>query len=222
MSYHSEPPHWRTIFLDRDGVINENRADYVKGWHEFRFLPGALEGLRLLTERRYRICIVTNQAAVNRGLLAQADLEELHRRMVAVAEAHGARIADIRYCPHRDDEACACRKPRPGMLLGLAAERQVDLSQTYFVGDALTDMAAGHAAGCRTILVLTGRGSEQVVHPDFLRYRPRYVAQHLLDAVQWLHEQAPAIPAQPGYVGGGWHPPARPGLMLPGEPTGTV
>lgn len=220
MSNHSEPSHGRAIFLDRDGVINENRADHVKSWSEFRFLPGALEALRLLTERRYRIFIVTNQAAVNRGQMAEDTLEEIHQRMVAAAEARGARISGIRYCPHRDDEACACRKPRPGMLLSLAAERQIDLAQTCFVGDALTDMAAGHAAGCQPILVLTGRGREQVGRPDFLLHQPRYVAQNLLDAVQWLIGQAGL--AQPGYVGAGRPAPALPGLARALETTGVA
>jgi len=222
MSYQSDPVYWRDIFLDRDGVINENRADHVKSWYEFRFLPGALNAMRLLTERHYRIFVVTNQAAVNRGLLASATLEEIHRRMVATAEAHGAHIAGLRYCPHRDDEACACRKPQPGMLLSLAAERQIDLGHAYFIGDALSDVAAGHAAGCRTILVRTGRGSEQLGHADFLRHRPRHVAANLLDAVHWLHDQAAIAPTQPTYAGGGWPTPARPDLLIPLKTTGTV
>lgn len=222
MSYQSDPSSWRDIFLDRDGVINENRADHVKAWHEFRFLPGALEALRLLTERRYRIFIVTNQAAVNRGLLPSATLDEIHQHMAATAEAHGAHIAGIRHCPHRDDECCSCRKPRPGMLLGLAAERQIDLAQAYFIGDALTDVAAGNAAGCRTVLVLTGRGSEQVSHPDILRHRPCHIAPSLLEAVEWLHEQPQVRPVQPPFAAAGLYQPARPGALRPLEPTGTV
>lgn len=217
MSYQSD--QWRDIFLDRDGVINENRADHVKCWREFAFLPGALEALRLLSERHYRIFIVTNQAAVNRGQLSPATLDDIHARMIAAAEAHGARIAGLRSCPHRDDEACACRKPRPGMLLSLAAERQIDLSQSYFIGDAITDVAAGHAAGCRTILVRTGRGLEQLNHPDFLRHRPRHVAANLLDAVQWLHEQTTV---QPPYPAGGRTAPTWPGLLVPMQQTGTI
>jgi D-glycero-D-manno-heptose 1,7-bisphosphate phosphatase len=217
MSYQSDFGSGRDIFLDRDGVINENRADHVKSWGEFQFLPGALEALRQLTERHYRIFVVTNQAAVNRGLLTQATLEEIHRRMIITAEGYGASIAGLRFCPHLPEEACACRKPRPGMLRSLAAERQIDLSQSYFIGDALSDLAAGHAAGCRTILVHTGRGSEQLGHPDFLRHRPRHVAANLLDAVNWLFEQAQATPIQPAYAAGG-----RPALLGPMQPTGTV
>lgn len=222
MTYHSDAPFSRDIFLDRDGVINENRADHVKGWHEFRFLPGALEALRLLTERRYRIFIVTNQAAVNRGLLSHQTLATIHAHMVGVAEAHGAHIAGIRYCPHRPDEACLCRKPQPGMLLSLAAERQIDLAQTYFIGDALTDLAAGQAAGCRTILVLTGRGSEQLGRPERPHHRPRHVAQNLLDAVQWLEGQGAASAAQPGYPSVTWHGAVRTTPLQTVDTTGIV
>lgn len=222
MHYTSDTGSWKDIFLDRDGVINENRDDHVKSWQEFRFLPGALEALRLLTERHYRIFVVTNQAAVNRGLMSLATLEEIHLRMARAAEASQAHISGIRFCPHSPDEACLCRKPQPGMLLSLAAERQIDLGQAYLIGDALTDMAAGHTAGCRTILVLTGRGRAQLERPDFLHHRPRHVAQNLLDAVRWLVSQPQTAVAQPGYVGTGRIAPPQAGLGQALDTTGTI
>lgn len=192
MSSSSSNLPWRSVFLDRDGVINANRADHVTSWREFELLPGALEGLRLLTEYRYRIFVVTNQAAVNRGLISRAGLEAIHRRMVRLAEAHGAQIAGVRYCPHRPDEACACRKPQPGMLLSLAAEQGIALGECFIIGDALSDIAAGHAAGCRTVLVRSGRGRAQLQHPDAARQRPDHVAEDLLDAARWLCAQPDA------------------------------
>jgi D-glycero-D-manno-heptose 1,7-bisphosphate phosphatase len=175
---------WRNVFLDRDGVINENRVDHVKTWDEFRWLPGALEGLRLLTEHGFRIFIVTNQAAVNRGLMTSTTLADIHRRMISIAASHGAIITGIRVCPHRPEEACDCRKPRPGMLLDLAREYQVDLSAAYMIGDAPSDIAAGQAAGCRTILVLSGR--TQLDHPELRSHPPMHIAANLLDAARWL------------------------------------
>lgn len=172
------------MFLDRDGVINENRVDHVKTWDEFRWLPGALEGLRLLTEHGFRIFIVTNQAAVNRGLMTGSTLAEIHRRMISIAASHGAIITGMRFCPHRPEEACGCRKPRPGMLLDLAREHQVDLSAAYMIGDAPSDIAAGQAAGCRTILVLSGR--TQLDHPELRSHPPMHIAANLLDAARWL------------------------------------
>ena len=150
------------VFLDRDGVINENRPDHVKGWDEFRFLPGAPEAIARLTRSQVRVFVITNQAVVNRRLVPVGVLEDVQRRMLRAIEAHGGRVVDIAYCPHRPDELCACRKPRPGLILDLAAKHRLDLRDAVVIGDALTDVEAGVAAGCRTILVLTGRGQEQL------------------------------------------------------------
>jgi D-glycero-D-manno-heptose 1,7-bisphosphate phosphatase len=150
------------VFVDRDGVINENRLDHVKVWDEFRFLPGALEAMARLTRSGARVFVITNQAVINRRLVPVGVLEDIHRRMLREIEAHGGRIQDIAYCPHRPDELCACRKPRPGLILDLAARHGLDLREAVLIGDGLTDIEAGVAAGCRTILVLTGRGPEQV------------------------------------------------------------
>lgn len=187
-------PSGRNVFLDRDGVINENRADHVKSWDEFRWLPGALEGLRLLTEHGFRIFIVTNQAAVNRGLMTHSTLAEIHQRLISIAASHGATITGLRFCPHRPEEDCGCRKPRPGMLLDLAGEYQVDLSTAYMIGDAPSDIAAGRAAGCRTVLVLSGR--TQLDHPELHRCPPTHIATNLLDAARWLCSR-PALDPSP-------------------------
>jgi len=153
----------RAIFLDRDGVICENRTDHVKSWDEFRFVPGARESLAALSRLGMPIVVVTNQAAINRGMTTTAAVEDIHRRMVAEVEAFGGRIDRVLYCPHRPEEHCKCRKPEPGMLLHAATEMGIDLARSYMVGDALTDMQAGLAVGAETILVLSGRGFRQLL-----------------------------------------------------------
>jgi histidinol-phosphate phosphatase family protein len=150
-----------TIFLDRDGVINENRADYVKSWQEFHFLAGSREAIGQLTRAGHRIVVCTNQAAIARGLLAIETVEDIHRRMIAEIAIAGGKIEKVYYCPHGKDEDCACRKPKPGMLLRARDELGIDLHDAIFVGDSITDVHAGQAAGVRTILVLTGLGAEQ-------------------------------------------------------------
>ena len=150
------------VFLDRDGVINENRPDHVKSWDEFRFLPGAPEAVARLTRSRVPVFVITNQAIINRRLVPVRVLEDLHSRMQREIEAHGGRLEEIAYCPHRPDEYCACRKPQPGLILNLAEKHRLDLREAVVIGDVLSDMAAGRAAGCRTIMVLTGRGREQL------------------------------------------------------------
>jgi D-glycero-D-manno-heptose 1,7-bisphosphate phosphatase len=148
----------KTVFLDRDGVICYNRSDHVKSWAEFRFLPGALPALAQLRAAGHRVVVITNQAVINRGQMTVAQVEEINRRMVAAVAAFGGRIDLVVYCPHRPDEGCACRKPRPGMVLAAGAHLGIHWEQTYLVGDHWTDVQAGLSAGCRTVLVLSGRG----------------------------------------------------------------
>lgn len=150
------------VFLDRDGVINENRPDHVKSWDEFRFLPGALDAVARLTRSQVHVFVITNQAVINRRLVPVDVIEDVQRRMLCEIEAHGGHVVDIAYCPHRPDELCACRKPRPGLILDLAAKHRLNLRDAVVIGDALTDIEASVAAGCRSILVLTGRGREQL------------------------------------------------------------
>lgn len=179
----------RAIFLDRDGVIGENRADHVKSWEEFRFLPGALDALRWLRLAGFRTFVVTNQAIVNRGVVSAQVIDEIHARMSTIIEWHGGGIDDIRYCPHDYGERCACRKPRAGMLLQLADLWRVDLSRSYMVGDAWTDIAAGREANCRAIMVRTGRGAEQLRLPESRQHPADHVADDLASAVDWLLQQ---------------------------------
>ncbi|OAN48576.1 histidinol phosphate phosphatase [Chloroflexus islandicus] len=185
----------RAVFLDRDGVINHNRPDHVKDWSEFQFLPGALTALRLLTNAGFRIFVVTNQAAVGRGLMSIETLEQIHARLRDIASYHGAQIDDIRYCPHRPEEQCHCRKPQPGMLEDLAARHRINCREAYLVGDALSDIAAGQRMGCQTILVKTGRGASELQKPELRRYQPSFIAPDLLGAVRWmLAEEAVSAP----------------------------
>jgi D-glycero-D-manno-heptose 1,7-bisphosphate phosphatase len=148
----------KTVFLDRDGVICRNRPDHVTSWAEFRFLPEALPALARLRRAGCRVVIITNQAVINRGQMTVAQVEEINRRMVAAVGAVGGHIDLVIYCPHRPDEGCACRKPRPGMVLAAGAHLGIGWEQAYLVGDHWTDVQAGLHAGCRTVLVLSGRG----------------------------------------------------------------
>jgi len=174
------------VFLDRDGVINANRAEYVRSWEEFLFLPGALDALQLLQRAAFRIFVVTNQAGVGRGLLTQAALDNIHHNLVRAAQQAGARIEAVRCCPHRADERCHCRKPQPGMLIDLAKTYRLELRQAYLVGDAASDIAAGQSVGCRTVLVRTGRGLEQLPAVERGACTPSAVADDLLAAAHWI------------------------------------
>ncbi len=153
------------IILDRDGVINEKppRANYVRTWEEFRWRPGAKESLCALNQAGYRIIVVSNQAGVARGAMTEADLLEIHRRMVKEAESAGGRIDAIYYCPHDWDEGCECRKPKPGMLFQAQRDFTLDLSRILFIGDDERDAEAADAAGCLSALVSDQRPLTEVI-----------------------------------------------------------
>jgi D-glycero-D-manno-heptose 1,7-bisphosphate phosphatase len=151
-------------FVDRDGVINVERPGYVRTWEQFEFLPHALEGLALLARNSWRVVVITNQSAVNRGFLSADALTALHRRMAGAVAACGGEIAAIYACPHRPDEGCGCRKPSPGLLLAAARDFNISLSDVVFVGDQTTDLDAARRAGCRSILVTSGETITEL-HP---------------------------------------------------------
>lgn len=176
------------IFLDRDGVINQNRVDHVKSWDEFEFVPGALDSIRILTETGLPIFVVTNQAAVNRGQMSLETLDNIHNRMLAEIERAGGCITKVYYCPHDSHEECTCRKPGAGMLLQAAREYNIDLQRSYLVGDAWTDVAAAAAVQAHGILVLTGRGRWNFV-PSWNRLGLNFSAAcDLEDAVTMIKE----------------------------------
>jgi len=149
------------IFLDRDGVIVENRADYIKSVAEVHILPGALAALAQAARLDCRIVVVTNQSVVGRGLLSEAGLLAIDAYIDDAIVAAGGRIDAWYFCPHLPESDCACRKPKPGMLLSAAADWAIDLPASVMIGDAVSDMQAGQAAGTQAILVRTGLGHGQ-------------------------------------------------------------
>jgi D-glycero-D-manno-heptose 1,7-bisphosphate phosphatase len=150
------------IFLDRDGVIIENRSDYVRSWEDVSFIPGALAALAKASASKYKIIIVTNQSAIGRGIISYQAAEEINLRLTRAISNAGGRVDGVFMCPHAPEENCSCRKPQPGLLLQAAQALDLDLSRSTLIGDALSDMQAGQAAGvCQRILVRTGRGDHQ-------------------------------------------------------------
>ena len=146
------------VILDRDGVLNKKppKAQYVRFWHEFEWLAGAKEALRLFKDAGYRVIVVSNQAGVARGEMTEAQLLEIHERMKQDTARAGGAIEAIYYCPHNWDDGCECRKPRPGMLFQAQREHHLDLSRTKFIGDDVRDVEAAEAAGCPSVLLSEG------------------------------------------------------------------
>jgi D-glycero-D-manno-heptose 1,7-bisphosphate phosphatase len=176
----------RAVFIDRDGVICRNRRDHVKSWNEFVFLPGARAALARLADSDLVVVIITNQAVVNRGIVSVDTVEDIHRRMEQAIRVAGGRVDGVFYCPHRSDEQCGCRKPKPGMLLQAARELDIDLGHSYLIGDAWTDMLAGQAVNCQCYMVLTGRGRRQFLSCLRTGYNSFHLAWNLQDAVRMV------------------------------------
>lgn len=175
------------LFLDRDGVIIENRPNYVRTWDDVQWLDSAVRALARIHALPHAIVLVTNQSGVGRGLIPRATADEINRRVVAHITACGGRVDAVYMCPHAPVDLCDCRKPQPGMLLQAAADLDLDLSQSIMIGDALTDIAAGRNAGVRhTALLETGRGATQHRLPAAAAYQPLTVYPDLEAALQSL------------------------------------
>jgi len=176
----------KVVFLDRDGVINKYPGDtkYVISWQEFHFLPGVKEDLGRLTQAGYKIFIVSNQAGVAKGLYSKEVLDDITNKMLKELESSGAVVEGVYYCLHRDEDNCSCRKPKAGLLEKALQEHDIPkdaLKSTFFVGDSIRDIQAGKGAGCKTILVFSGK-EKPGSHTDWL-VQPDFTAADLSEAV---------------------------------------
>ncbi|MDB4470695.1 D-glycero-beta-D-manno-heptose 1,7-bisphosphate 7-phosphatase [Deltaproteobacteria bacterium] len=175
------------VFLDRDGTINVEK-DYLIDPAEFDFIPGVPAALKKLQDAGYLLVVVSNQSGVARGYFSEEQVDKLHQHMVAMLTEAGVSLDGIYFCPHHPSaglgdylQNCNCRKGKPGMLQRAAVELDIDLQKSYMVGDKVADIQAGHAVGCKTILVCTGYGQNFV--RDAMQYGAEIVAD-LPDAVK--------------------------------------
>jgi D-glycero-D-manno-heptose 1,7-bisphosphate phosphatase len=150
----------KLVILDRDGTINHDSDHYIKSPEEWRPIKGSLEAIARLTQADYRIVVATNQSGIARGLFDTRTLFAIHDTLTRALAQVGGRIDAFFFCPHKAEDACACRKPQPGMLLEAARRFNVSHDDTYMVGDAQRDLEAAAAAGAKPVLVLTGRGMQ--------------------------------------------------------------
>jgi D-glycero-D-manno-heptose 1,7-bisphosphate phosphatase len=155
----------RAVFFDRDGTLNVNFG-YVHRRQEWEWITGAIDALKSLHEAGFALVIVTNQAGIARGYYEPEDVEALHDWMTSELAVHGVELTGIYYCPHHPDfgeiKQCACRKPEPGMLLRAAQELDIDLRNSWIIGDQLTDGLAGLSAGTKALVI--GNQSAQDIH----------------------------------------------------------
>lgn len=173
---------FQTVFLDRDGVLTDHAEQYCLSPEDLGVFPSAGPAVARLNQAGLLVIVITNQSAIGRGWLTVAGLEQTHDRLRAELATAGAHLDDLLYCPHAPDDGCDCRKPAPGMLRRAAARHGLDLSAAVMVGDNLSDIGAGQAAGCATILI---RDGEQ---PADQQPRADLVVPDLPAAVDWILE----------------------------------
>ena len=181
------------VFLDRDGVVIED-SHYLGDPSRVKLLPGAAETIAALNRAGWRVVVVTNQSGVARGLFSFNSVGAVHDHIATLLLQFRAKIDAFYFCPHHPEAdvlefraECECRKPKPGLLRRAAEELGLDLAGSWMIGDRLSDLEAGSAAGCRTALVRTGCGNEvKLVGLDRAALRLELVADDLADAVAKL------------------------------------
>jgi D-glycero-D-manno-heptose 1,7-bisphosphate phosphatase len=147
------------VFVDRDGTVVVERH-HLTNPEDLELLPGAAEGLRMLSGLGLGIILITNQSVIGRGMIDGQQLGAIHDRLMLMLGEHDVRLDGIYHCPHLSEDACRCRKPMPGLLEQAALEHPVDLSQSFVIGDKICDIQLGAVVGATSILVLTGHGKD--------------------------------------------------------------
>ncbi len=141
------------IFLDRDGVINEKRDDYVKSISELKIFSYAAKSIKKLHDLGFLVVVITNQSAINRGLITHEQLEKIHNKIQENLILSNTKIDAFYYCPHTPEESCSCRKPKPDLILKASNDLNIKLNSSWFFGDSESDVIAGRSAGCKTVKI---------------------------------------------------------------------
>jgi len=179
------------VFLDRDGTVNED-VGYPSSFEQIKIFPYSFEAIKKINKAGLLAIIVTNQSGIARGFFTEKDLLKIHEKMQEVFIQHGAHFDAIYYCPHYSlktsgsSNICKCRKPLPGMAQKAAKEFNIDLKRSYMIGDKVEDILFGINIGAKSILVLTGFGKSARFQLNELGIKPSYVADNLLEAVNWI------------------------------------
>ncbi len=159
----------KAVFLDRDGTLNVE-VDYLHEIDKLVFIDGTFQALRLLKTQGYKLIVISNQSGIGRGYYKEQDVEQLHHYMNVVLGKHDAAIDAFYYCPHVEQDKCLCRKPHTGLIDRAATEWNIDLGQSYMVGDKESDLMTAFNAGCKYALVLSGHPISKVLQDKYKKY----------------------------------------------------
>jgi D-glycero-D-manno-heptose 1,7-bisphosphate phosphatase len=177
----------KAVFLDRDGTIARD-VHYCRRPEDFEILPTVPEAVRLLNEHGFKVVVVTNQSGLARGFFDEATLSLIHNKMKHDLSVQGAHIDAIYYCSHHPDAHCSCRKPGTALFGQAARELDIDLKQSFVIGDTAMDIGAGQAVGAHTILVTTGPDSTESLSFGLAQTAPDFIAPSLFIAAMWVLE----------------------------------
>lgn len=176
----------KAIFLDRDGVINKYPGDtkYVTAWKEFHFLPRARLAIAKLKMEGFKIFVISNQAGVGKGIFTQKALDSITRNMLRAIKKSQGSIDAVYYCTHRKEENCSCRKPKAGLIDMVKKNFPIDIRNSFFIGDTIRDIHTAKAAGCKSILVLSGK--EKLANRKNWESQPHFVFRNLFEATKFI------------------------------------
>jgi D,D-heptose 1,7-bisphosphate phosphatase len=181
----------KAVFLDRDGVITKEPPHYAHRIDQLELVPKSAEAIKGLNESGFKVIVISNQSGVARGYYQEKDIEIYNREMEKKLEEKNAHIDAIYYCPHHPEATikeyridCDCRKPKPGMLKRAEKDLNLDLKRSFLIGDKVSDIEAGYRAGCKTILVLTGHGTDELKKFSKMNIKPNYISKDLFAAIQ--------------------------------------
>ncbi|WP_416189425.1 D-glycero-beta-D-manno-heptose 1,7-bisphosphate 7-phosphatase [Neisseria sp. CCUG17229] len=183
------PTHNKLIILDRDGVINQDRDDFVKSVDEWIPIDGSMDAIAFLTEAGYTVAVATNQSGIGRKYFTLQDLTEMHAKMHRLALQAGGVIDGIWFCPHLADDNCNCRKPKPGMIQDILDRFQAQAADTWLVGDSLRDLQAIDAVGGKSALVLTGKGKKTLQEKEEELPENTQIFDNLLAFAQYIMQE---------------------------------
>lgn len=173
-----------TVFLDRDGTINED-VGYLSDPAGLIIIDGAGGAIKRLNDLDIKVIVVSNQSGVGRGYYTDKDVEAVNARLFELLSLYGAHIDGIYYCSHQPDTDCDCRKPKMGLAIKAALDHEIDSDNCYVVGDKGSDVELARNLNAKGILVLTGKGSDEFKK---LSLKPEHVAKDLKEAVDWILE----------------------------------
>ncbi|MFH1545345.1 MAG: D-glycero-beta-D-manno-heptose 1,7-bisphosphate 7-phosphatase [archaeon] len=169
----------KAVFLDRDGTINEEK-NYLSREEDFKFIPGTIEGLKLLREKGFKLIVVTNQSGIGRGFVEGKQVERINKKMKEELKEEEVELDAVYVCPHTPEEGCDCRKPKNALVKIAEKEFKLDLKKSFFVGDKTIDIQLGKNCNGRTILLKTGYGGSD----KKFKVKPDYIAEDLRNAAE--------------------------------------